>query len=259
MITDVKIKDINSSAAGSMVTKEYLDYKISGIVKDAKELSNMIYLSGQKIRCPNGAIEIMRHWLSKTCDETNYTYRGCRGTKCTTPVTWQDPQDVPSCSYNYPGYPSCERRYLTCTANEWDAVLCAIPAGDGTPFLVHNRHTSKQCTDAKGKVTEDGLGNKMCRFNLADCPTSWYQYENWSTTIAASCSSDYSQCNTPLPSHTWSNKGVEKYAHCLTDNWHHCDTSKQPNWCDCWKNSHTNSTYPTTYPTSAKRTQIGCY
>ena len=108
----------------------------------------------------------------------------------------------------------------------WTKVTCgALLSADGTSLLVNSNHTSKNCTDNLGTVVEDSSGNKMCRFNLATCPSLWTQFENWSTTIPGSCRAyvfaknimnpaqhGYIPCRT-LRSHSWSNQTAEVYNH----------------------------------------------
>lgn len=136
----------------------------------------------------------------------------------------------------------------------WSQVTCgAVMSADGTPLLVNNFHTSKNCVDAGGTVVSDGANN-MCRFNLASCPATWSWYNSWTSTNAGTtayccaggcyggcCAGGLNGCiSCQVTGHAWSNNPTieQCYATGGCVNWAGVPT-------ECWA--------------SLVRSQIGCY
>jgi hypothetical protein len=95
-------------------------------------------------------------------------------------------------------------------APSWTAVFCSVFVNDFP--LVAGVHRSSQCVIQGGQVVDDGLGNKMCRFNASACPDTWppwTQYQDWSTTRTG-CQAGYTACGA-LTSHSWANTAREAY------------------------------------------------
>lgn len=55
------------------------------------------------------------------------------------------------------------------------------------PIAGGTNHSRKNCTDAGGELVDIGLANPVCRFNAASCPSSWTQFNNWSTNTEVIC------------------------------------------------------------------------
>jgi hypothetical protein len=176
----------------------------------------------------------------------------------------------------------------------WSKVICGTQVtNDGTPLLVNNKHTEKNCTDTvinsvAGVVATDASGNKMCKFNSATCPTAtvnWVQHLNWSTTTAggAAPASPVTSCNScsfsalsgaTATGHAWANLAVESVRNCTSciyDNgfpspeyWNNYNSNAgQVNVCTTWNcmtgiNACGGMNACGAYATST-RTQIGCY
>jgi hypothetical protein len=119
------------------------------------------------------------------------------------------------------------------------ACLSQINDFIGSQKLIGSVHTYKQCTEAGGEVVNIGLASPICRFTApydpagisgywqqfgysfylnAQCPSSWFQYLNWSTTEAYTCRGcwwgcygyccgGWTACTTG--SHTWGNVAAE--------------------------------------------------
>ena len=200
-----KISGIISSEAGPiandhLTTKGYVD-GLFGNIEQETSLSNMMYIYGNNKKCPDDSIAIMKHWLATTCSGGSY----CNSPKdCSTSVGWFE--SSPTCSYClYYG------AYQTCTANSWDAAICAKV---GIP-LYDNRHTEEQCRIWNGEpvTVEDNV--KICKLSSATCPGGWSQYKSWSTTIPGqspfpiSSSEPGNSSFYYTGSHTWSNIGIE--------------------------------------------------
>lgn len=104
-------------------------------------------------------------------------------------------------------------------ALQWDGsqYICGDLGGaQPTPVLdlAYGQHSTEQCHALSGAVvTADGA--KICRFSQAGCPAGWAQYQDWSTTTAATCTGQHvpnacgggKTCTTG--SHTWKNASVE--------------------------------------------------
>jgi type II secretory pathway pseudopilin PulG len=154
--------------------------------------------------------------------------------------------------------------------------------------LYQEGHTERHCTMLGGtKVTADG--QKICRFNGANCPGGWTQFKNWSTTENKTCGATLerggsvnnnawnacrqnaaliSRCghgtSNSSGSHAWSNAAVESKAYqtlmkiCYGGN---CgdkicyDNNIGNTWVDCAYNAGGSVLQYCV----ATRTQIGCY
>ena len=55
-------------------------------------------------------------------------------------------------------------------------------------YLVYSEHTIDQCTAAGGTVVYGEGIDRFCKISGSACPSSWTQYENWSTTVVPTCS-----------------------------------------------------------------------
>lgn len=80
-------------------------------------------------------------------------------------------------------------------------------------FLVNAEHTLKECTDAGGRVVDDGNSNFFCRFKRSSCPSGWSWYQSWSQTSANTCTGKGGSVCAPdsctTGSHPWRNASVE--------------------------------------------------
>jgi len=238
-----KISGIISSEAGPLennhlTTKGYVD-GLLGNVEQEVSLSNLIYVNGTNPSCPDDSIMIMRHWLTRTCSSSS-----CNDPKeCSTSVGWFE--SSPACSY-CPYYGN----YQTCTANSWDAAICAKI---GTP-LFNSHHTEEQCRIWGGETVIVEEDVKICKMNSASCPGGWTQYKNWSTTVPGQSPFPISASEPSGPyyytgSHAWSNTGIES-SYCnrcigMTSNNEFCGTN---NYCSNIR-----------YYYYATITEIGCY
>jgi hypothetical protein len=67
---------------------------------------------------------------------------------------------------------------------KWESLtgLTLSPSND----LYGGYHHSSDCTNAGGSVVSDE-SNSFCKFNASNCPSTWNQYANWSSTNPKSC------------------------------------------------------------------------
>jgi len=193
-------------------TKGYVDDLFGNIVEQEEvSFSNLIYVTGNNPSCPRNSIEIMRHLLSKTC---GYHHSGCRPalTECTTAGdVWTTVGHAPSCEYITTNSICADQYRAVCVADSWDAIICAKA---GVPLWKEN-HTEEQCEAWNGEVvTVESDNKKICRFNSGTCPSSWTQYENWSTTVpspSAFYDDPIERISYYTGSHNWSNTPVESF------------------------------------------------
>ena len=183
-------------------TKGYVDDLFGNIVETEASLSNLFYKTGVNPDCGDG-IMLMRSWEARTCG-VNQGYQ----TACTTETDWVKMDEVPSCGYYYCSG-GCAN--ATCVANTWHQVICV----EAEEPLHMSYHTAKQCEAWGGEVIPVGADNKkICRFNSGTCPSSWTQYENWSTTVpspSAFYDDPIERISYYTGSHNWSNTPVESF------------------------------------------------
>jgi len=148
----------------------------------------------------------------------------------------------------------------------WTKVTCGtLLSADGTSLLVNSNHTSKNCTDNLGTVVEDASGNKMCRFNLATCPSTWNQFQNWSKTDGSYCSCYISnsvgygttcQSSGTTGSHVWSNNSARESSGLSA--WAGCSGGTAG--CSCYNTSgYYDYVKSCSCSATATVSQIGCY
>ena len=224
---------MDSDPFGTIPTKGYLDQRLSEFAQDTKfSYSNVFYIQGAlgaPVTCPDGTIEIMRHWLAKGCAGTS-SYPCTKQSICETFSGWADkynPEVAFSCSYyNYNA--SCGIVNTgNCVAdinNNSDAVLCMFNNAPEN-VLFGLKHSIDDCENAGGAV-ETVEGNvKLCKFPYTKltgncrnfscawcsgdscqdscvCPAGWNAYKNWMTT-----SQQYIKSWLIAPGHDWANEG----------------------------------------------------
>lgn len=208
-----------------------------------------MYISGTNPFCSEGSVEIIRHYLSKTC---GYDSLSCRPglTSCQTAGdVWVTKGHIPSCTYRTTNNICADAYYATCVASDSDAVICAKV---GVP-LFGSYHTEEQCNIwGQPVIVEKDV--KICKINSASCPGGWTQYKNWSTTVPGQSPFPISASAPSGPyyytgSHAWSNTGIESlYCNrCIgtTSNNEFCGTN---DYCSNYR-----------YYYYASVTEIGCH
>ncbi|MDD4358305.1 MAG: hypothetical protein PHY30_00640 [Candidatus Pacebacteria bacterium] len=197
---------LDTDSSSTVVTKGYV-----GKMFNVNKGSQVLYLVGKNISCPDGYVSLERRWSARTC--VNYS-------SCTTDENWY--KDAPSCTFVAMGGGNCDRGLeectsyafstgccynSTCTAHEWDEIMCIGMTRGDDEYLATAKHKVSECT---GEVVTTNDGYKICRYDSATCPSGWYQFYNWSTTQATE-SQPYGENNTTCATsfHTWSNTPVE--------------------------------------------------
>jgi hypothetical protein len=207
-----KIITSNPTIAGdvpnTVATKGYVDSLFGG-GDDEEEISetiSLVYRAGKNPNYEEG-VEILRHWTQKTCVGANSKrWSGCTGTACSTPASWTDSQNPPTCVYKTCNYNS-NHENRTCTANEWDAVIYAKVED----VLYGQKHTEPQCVALGGTVVTVEGDVKICKFPVTtqcfkqrgcgegicslgsgcgsytreavyECPGGWTKYKKFVTT-----------------------------------------------------------------------------
>ncbi|MDD4358898.1 MAG: hypothetical protein PHY30_03740, partial [Candidatus Pacebacteria bacterium] len=244
------ISAANPTGNEHVATKGYVD-GLFGNVEKVVSSSNLVYVTGINPPCPEDSVEIMRHYLSKTC---GWDSLGCSPSlsSCqTVDDIWVTEGHIPSCTYRTTPDICANLYTATCIASDSDAVICAKT---GTP-LFNNYHTEEQCRIWNGEpvTVEDSV--RICKFSSAICPGGWNQYKSWSTTVPGqspfpiSSSEPGNSSFYYTGSHDWSNADIES-SYCnrcigLTNNNEFCGTN------DNCSNRR--------YYYYASVTEIGCY
>lgn len=67
------------------------------------------------------------------------------------------------------------------------------------------------CGEAGGTSMTDGSGNDFCRFDAANCPSGWSQFQNWSAASNRNCSTNNccSPNNCQASGHSFSNQSLD--------------------------------------------------
>ena len=122
-------------------------------------------------------------------------------------------------------------------------IRCFTPTtscSEPTTLLANgsSSHTVSDCEIAGGTVYDGGTEGCVRKFTNSYCPSTWTQYNNWSTTTSNTCS-DYQCSSCTTGSHTFSDTAVES---CRYSAWSGGDGG----WC-------------TSAYCRASVTEIGCY
>jgi hypothetical protein len=124
-------------------------------------------------------------------------------------------------------------------------AYCCYP--DSFVFLYSKKHTPLECTNSGGTVESNG-SESFCRFSNSSCPSGWTQYNNYSKTVANTCSGTTGACTNLNPRvcttgyHEWSNIVAETCSYYNQARNFVCpSTGARPLTC------------------TAKISQIGCY
>ena len=91
--------------------------------------------------------------------------------------------------------------------SDWVSLTGSGGSG-GALDLVNGQHSSSQCTGLGGAVETDS-GDKFCKFSRSGCPSGWFRYKNWSTTIPRHCVDSWDDASCTTQSHSWSNRATE--------------------------------------------------
>jgi hypothetical protein len=151
-----------------------------------------------KPQCPTGTIPKIRTYLTNIWGTGNVNADDVLGVWCIShdEKKWKCVVgDCDCCSIN--GDHSLKEDG---TINSWPSVWCGFGGGraiyetycgypnSSSPYdLVNGKHSSEQCMYSGGTVVTDNGGNKFCKYNMASCPSGWFQYGNWSTTASKTC------------------------------------------------------------------------
>ena len=202
-----QIKNVSTpTASSSVATKGYVDAAVFGAGTGDATLANQEVILENQTSLVTGQTQI----LSATQN---------------IPLQIRDSAWVSSGTYYTIGGNSyfCQQKVVSSSGNavvtninnnqQCDSVsgqtwICI--SGSCDSYLTNGLHTQQNCLDAGGSVdTTSVSGVIFCRMSVggwgADCPISWSNYSNWSTTqpVTRTCDSNGVSCTTS--SHSWAN------------------------------------------------------
>lgn len=123
LTTSGNIITINPTQVGHVTTKGYVDGLFSGIEQEISS-SNLMYINGTNPSCPEDSVEIMRHYLSKTCGWDSLSCRPGLTSCQTVGDIWVTEGHIPSCTYTTTPDICANLYEATCIASDLDAVIC---------------------------------------------------------------------------------------------------------------------------------------